>query len=721
MLPCGSPLPAQIGLQVSNLSKDNYISVAEELYELSSDGPDGSIILLRNCLEQVNLAENDQNLQVKFDLLTLVIRNLIHQPNLGTILCEALRFLPSVSEEFLANLCRALKLSLPEQIALGLALADAEDYSQRQQGLAFFETKVKELCEDPVPDLSEDLVERILWGLYSSEALLKLRSSFLRSLPALQPFAVDSLTMIPFFKDVNKEVNTLREFDYVTISESLLSDTILMDMEHATDVVSLLEELGFDCTHSVEHCKEILSQGGPLLEGDVARILGTVARTAKGLEEVQNIHGPFYNTLCNGEAITSKLSSWRVDILLGAINQLNPSLNWSLIVSSLDYEGFFLPDENAFTLFMTMYKLGCEDPFPIDAICSHVWKNDEGQLSFLRHAISAAPEVFSFAHSTRKLMETEEGNLKSPNHAWFSLDLLEILCRLAEVGHIDQVREILEFPRNHCPELLALGLVQVNIIVSLKGTQGSFQEEMLSLVLRPQFSQVQFTTEEEAIAPLWSKLWSLNAEMLKMEMVNLLSSNDRSAYGQVLQVCRGLKVLHTVLNSMPSKVALKFAVFASRKGSLNLEKWLEEEISIHRDSFASVFLSLTEERHFTLDEMDVSMDHSEDQQFDISAAILKVLYAASGLLSSGILVNNIARARGSEAANSLDSNVTPIEPSLQEFKEIDVDKAANLYFERVYRGEVPVQTVVNMLQQFNQSPANSYEWKQILPTGHNCD
>lgn len=38
----------------------------------------------------------------------------------------------------------------------------------------------------------------------------------------------------------------------------------------------------------------------------------------------------------------------------------NPSLDWSLIVSSLDYEGFFLPDENAFTLFMTMYKLGCE-------------------------------------------------------------------------------------------------------------------------------------------------------------------------------------------------------------------------------------------------------------------------------------------------------------------------------------------------------------------------
>lgn len=77
-------------------------------------------------------------------------------------------------------------------------------------GLAFFETKVKELCQNPVSDISEDLIERILWCLYSSEALLKLRPSFLKSLPALQPFALDSLTMIPFLNDASKEVNTLR-------------------------------------------------------------------------------------------------------------------------------------------------------------------------------------------------------------------------------------------------------------------------------------------------------------------------------------------------------------------------------------------------------------------------------------------------------------------------------------------------------------------------------
>lgn len=75
------------------------------------------------------------------------------------------------------------------------------------------ETKVTEWCHTPTSDLSEDLIERILWCLYSSESLLELRSSFLKSLHALQPFAVDSLTLTPFLKDVNKEVDCLR-YDY---------------------------------------------------------------------------------------------------------------------------------------------------------------------------------------------------------------------------------------------------------------------------------------------------------------------------------------------------------------------------------------------------------------------------------------------------------------------------------------------------------------------------
>jgi hypothetical protein len=34
--------------------------------------------------------------------------------------------------------------------------------------------------------------------------------------------------------------------------------------------------------------------------------------------------------------------------------------------------------------------------FPFKHVCGSVWKNDEGQLSFLRFVVCASPEVFTF-------------------------------------------------------------------------------------------------------------------------------------------------------------------------------------------------------------------------------------------------------------------------------------------------------------------------------------
>lgn len=53
----------------------------------------------------------------------------------------------------------------------------------------------------------------------------------------------------------------------------------------------------------------------------------------------------------------------------------------------------------------------------------------------------------------------------TPNHAWLSLDLLEILCCLAEMGHFGSVRALLDLPLKHCPELLVLGLAQIKVLI----------------------------------------------------------------------------------------------------------------------------------------------------------------------------------------------------------------------------------------------------------------
>lgn len=49
------------------------------------------------------------------------------------------------------------------------------------------------------------------------------------------------------------------------------------------------------------------------------------------------------------------------------------------------------------------------------------------------------------------------------NHAWLSLDLLEVLCLLAESGYASGVRSLLECPLKNCPELLLFGMAQIKV------------------------------------------------------------------------------------------------------------------------------------------------------------------------------------------------------------------------------------------------------------------
>lgn len=68
------------------------------------------------------------------------------------------------------------------------------------------------------------------------------------------------------------------------------------------------------------------------------------------------------------------------------------------------------------------------------------------------------------------------------NHAWLCLDLLEVLCQLAERGYASSVRSILEHPLKHCPEVLLLGMAHINV-PSMDTDYGSFLFLSLSSLL----------------------------------------------------------------------------------------------------------------------------------------------------------------------------------------------------------------------------------------------
>jgi len=62
-------------------------------------------------------------------------------------------------------------------------------------------------------------------------------------------------------------------------------------------------------------------------------------------------------------------------------------------------------------------------------------------------------------------MHSQEQQLGLSNHAWLSLDLLDVLCQLAERGHAVLVSSLLQYPLTQCPRTLLLGMTHIKVFL----------------------------------------------------------------------------------------------------------------------------------------------------------------------------------------------------------------------------------------------------------------
>nr|KAJ0191235.1 hypothetical protein LSAT_V11C800448300 [Lactuca sativa] len=203
-------------------------------------------------------------------------------------------------------------------------------------------------------------------------------------------------------------------------------------------------------------------------------ILGTIVRSDSSLQDQENAFSTFGSALGRGSLPDmSSLSSWNTEVLTESIKQLvspiyffifldllhnAPGINWTTVIKNLDHKGFYIPGEATISLLISCYRLASQDLFPLSVVCGNVWKNTEGQLSFLKYVVSVPPEVFTFAHCEKQVAYVDAVNTPKfqfgyANHAWLCLDLLEVLCQLAERGLAKSVRLLFEYALKHCPEV----------------------------------------------------------------------------------------------------------------------------------------------------------------------------------------------------------------------------------------------------------------------------
>lgn len=113
------------------------------------------------------------------------------------------------------------------------------------------------------------------------------------------------------------------------------------------------------------------------------------------------------------------------------------------------------------------------DPFPANVFFGQ-WKNLKGQLSALYQMTNAPTDYVNLpACSKRKVMEVDDFSTANASNRTLatqlvkeqlnSLDLIECVIKMADTAVVDDVKVFLEMMVNKSPELVFMGLLQIDV------------------------------------------------------------------------------------------------------------------------------------------------------------------------------------------------------------------------------------------------------------------
>ncbi|KAJ9558076.1 hypothetical protein OSB04_012690 [Centaurea solstitialis] len=668
MIPLAQRFSTEIRLLFDTLNESNFDSVLRELSQYVDYGTEGSVLLLETCLDHFNVYEKDLKSTRLEPVVASLFRKMLEKPQFSTVFSVSVRP-TAITEEFLDNLSIALQLSAYEKLGFGLALTDSENNDIRMAGRNFCIGRIEELLASHTSLHTADYVQDVLLFLNKSEVLSKHVDSFMQLLSLVQFDKDSGFILAPLLSDELQDSKLLRDLDFLTEGNDSEFDAILAEMEKEMNMADMLRELG------------------------------TLVRFDAGLQDHDNAFSTFCSALGRGTlSDMSSLNSWNTDVLIESIKQLAPGISWTTVIETLIMRVFTSPDEAAFLLLISCYKHASQDPFPLAAVCGNIWKNTEGQLSFLKCAVSVPPEVFTFAHCERQVAYVDAvSNHKfqsgNANHAWLCLDLLEVLCQLAERGLANSVRSLLEHPLRHCPEVLLYGMAHVNTPYNL------IQHEVSSVVLP-------VILKDASMGGILLHLWHVNPPFL-LRALNDALNMDADNTNRVLDLCQELKIISPVLDMVPMSLGIRLAALASRKELVDLEKWLSTNLSTYRDTFFEECLRFLKEVEFGAQESSNRLHNSSSiwsLYMETAPVFLKVLQSHTGLLSSNQLSKEMERLHLKSTSNSsrMKNNGGP-DSSTSEVYADDIETEANSYFQQMFSGVLTIDAMVQMLARFKES------------------
>ncbi|XP_026220390.1 CCR4-NOT transcription complex subunit 1 isoform X6 [Anabas testudineus] len=614
---------SQISYLVDNLTKKNYRASQQEIQHIvNRHGPEADRHLLRCLFSHVDFSGDGKSSGKDFHQTQFLIQecvSLISKPNFISTLCYAidnpLHYQKSLkpSAHLFTQLSKVLKLSKVQEVIFGLALLNSSNADLRSFAAQFIKQKLPDLLrsyvdadlggnqeggfQDIAIEVLHLLLSHLLFGQKGASGVGQEQiDAFLKTLCRDFPQERCPVVLAPLLYPEKRDIL----MDRILPDSGELAKTMM-----ESSLAEFMQEVGYGFCASVDECRNIILQYGvrEVTASQVARVLGMMARTHSGLTDgipLQSISAPGSGIWSDGKDKNdgSQAHTWNVEVLIDVVKEVNPNLNFKEVTYELDHPGFIIRDSKGLQIVVYGIQrgLGGLEVFPVDLIY-RPWKHAEGQLSFIQHSLMS-PEVFCFADYPCHTVAIDI--LKAPPEddnreiaTWKSLDLVESLLRLSEVGQYEQVKQLFGFPIKHCPDMLVLALLQIST------SWHTLRHELISTLMPI------FLGNHPNSAIILHYAWHGQGQSPSIRQLIMHSmaewymrgeQYDQAKLSRILDVAQDLKSLSMLLNGTPFAFVIDLAALASRREYLKLDKWLTDKIREHGEPFIQACVTFLKRR-----------------------------------------------------------------------------------------------------------------------------
>ncbi|KAG6976448.1 hypothetical protein JG688_00001370 [Phytophthora aleatoria] len=751
MVSFASPLFWQINYLVTNLSKKNFKSNVAELNQLVElYGEDARIFLLNCLVKDIDFRDaRGQKDALKIQLLTHEVAQASSRPNFTTFICEAIEGSSPdsaavsgrhVTEEFLQLFCKTLKLSLPQQVTVGLAFAQGENAESSTQAIEFLRTKIPEIssCGAKLPS---DVLHSLVFVLRMKKefhADIAETDSFLASISSAHPNDMGSLEMAPLTMGDPEHVDC----EPVTDSDSL--SKLISDVNSSCLFYELMEDVGYSCTASPQAFRTLLAEAGlakapTIPPAQVAGMLAMLSRTYTGLDArngatlMANLTIDFEASASDEAAAAPVRENWDLEVIADVLQKDYGSIKWTKVAEKLDRADLNIQNLVQLRVLITAFQRFSQTKFRVTTLL-RPWKNSRAHISILKAAVEAPPEVLSFSESPHKLapFEGADASAVPKNGVWFSLDIVETLLQVSEQDCYGDVRKLLDGAMKTCPDVLIANLAQAS--PRWNALRDDMFSELFSTYImgRPN-------------APLIMRhLWSVAPKLVLYASVKCFyAATAPHIVSRLFALFRNTgDSFASAIHSNYFSFALALATMGANHDVLNLETWLVERLASQRTAFATSCLAFVHRNYArAVPKSNITPQSSHVLSIESLATILKCIMAVQGALpvtiaqelkriitlcmethpvisastrpagevgnvhTPGVVGAAASIGAGAAAAAGIGAGGEGVSSGgdASTYTAEMIEEQANAYFQQIYTSEQNINDVVAMLKRFQGS------------------